>query len=61
MGEWVGGRVGRVDLSVGGRCVSGINSGASGDNLDGDRYNLSGVGAGAAILGGGLAVAGDEW
>ena len=61
MGERVGGKVGRVDLSVGGRCVSGINSGASGDSLDGDGYNLSGVGAGAAMLGDELEVAGGEW
>ena len=61
MGERIGGAVGRVDLSIGGRCVGGMNSGASGDSLDGDGYSLSGVGAGAAMLGDGLEVAGGEW
>ena len=61
MGERVGGEVGRVDLSVVGKCVGGINSGASGESLNGDGYHLSGVGADAAMLGDELEVAGGEW
>ena len=40
-----------------------MNSGASGESLDGDVNNLSGVGfgAGAAMLVDGLEVTGGEW
>ena len=61
MGERVGGEVGSGVLSVGGRHVGKINYGVSGDSLDGDGHNLSGVGAVAAMLGDGLEVAGGEW
>ena len=63
MGEKIGGAVGKIELTVGGRCVGGMKSGASGDSLDGDVNNLNGVGleTGAAMLGDGLDVAEGEW
>ena len=63
MGERIGGAVGKDELIVGGRWVGGMNSGASGESLEGDVNNLSGVafGAGAATLGDGLKVDVGEW
>ena len=59
MGEGIRGAVSKVKLIVGGRWVGGMNSGASGESLEGDVNNLSGVGfgAGADMLGDGLKVA----
>ena len=62
-GELIGGADGKDGLIIGGRWVGGMNSIASGDSLQGNGNNLSGVGfgAGAATLGEGVEVAGGEW
>ena len=61
MEERIGYKVCSVILSVGGRGVGNTNLGASRESLDGVGNTFGGVGAGTAMLGIDLEVAGGEW